>query len=103
MTERVHEPIRTCVGCRERYPQDSLIRLGLRRGKVVIISEKSEVAGRTIYLCPREDCWQRATRHNRLAFKTSKYDRITVYLDTKERDALLMRLRRFSRDRGLQD
>jgi predicted RNA-binding protein YlxR (DUF448 family) len=99
MAENSHEPIRTCVGCRERHPQVSLIRLGRRKEKVVIIDDKSGVTGRTIYLCPREDCWRRATKQERLAFKASKYDKIIVYLDSKERDALLMRLKRYCRER----
>lgn len=101
MTENSYQPIRTCVGCRERHPQDSLIRLSREKGRVVIVGNQSDVTGRTIYLCPREDCWQGATKEGRLAFKASKYDKIIVYLDSKERNALLMRLKRYCRARDL--
>ena len=97
MPKSDYDPIRTCVGCREQHPQDCLIRLGMRKGKIVILNDKTGVAGRTIYLCPRESCWQRATRRGRLVFKASKYDKIIVYLEANERDALLMRLKRHCR------
>jgi len=41
------QPIRMCISCRSRYPQNSLIRLKLK-GKDVIVFDGM---GRSFYLC----------------------------------------------------
>ena len=92
------QPERTCVGCREQHPQPEMIRLRQHKDRVAIVRKGQPAEGRSIYLCPREGCWQRALKAGRLTFKSGKYDRIIVYLESREREALLMRLRRSCRE-----
>ena len=92
------QPERTCVGCREQHPQPELIRLRQHKLRVAIVRKGQPAEGRSIYLCPREGCWQRALKAGRLTFKAGKYDRIIVYLEMRDRDALMARLRRYSRE-----
>jgi predicted RNA-binding protein YlxR (DUF448 family) len=93
-----HQPIRTCMGCRERHPQAEMIRLRQHKDGVAVVNKDGPAEGRSIYLCPRESCWVSALRRGRLIFKAGKYDRIIVYLDARDRDALMMRLRRTCRE-----
>ncbi len=92
-----HVPIRTCVGCREKFPQEDLIRLKLIKGKVTIVPPRTSLSGRSIYLCPRESCWKSALKRGKLVFKTAKHNRLSVHLSEKERDMLMARLRQFAR------
>jgi predicted RNA-binding protein YlxR (DUF448 family) len=46
------EPIRTCVGCTTKRPQRELIRLG---------------EGRGAYLCPDEECFEKAMKRKAFA------------------------------------
>jgi len=74
-------PVRTCIGCRERFAQDELVRLNLRDGKVVIVAKPGASVGRSIYLCPREKCFDAMARIGKLAFSRSKHNRIVVRLE----------------------
>ena len=81
----LHTPTRMCLGCRERVPQDELIRLQLRAGRVVIIEHRSQLQpGRSIYFCPRLGCLDRALAKGELVFKRAKYDKIIVRLEPKQ-------------------
>ncbi len=46
-------PIRTCVGCRQRHPTQVLMRIHLHEGSLVVDGEVSEVqsGGRGAWLC----------------------------------------------------
>jgi len=100
MTHRtgLHQPLRTCIGCRERMPQSELIRLKLLGGKVVISRPGQDVPGRSIYLCPQQACWHAALKRSSLTFKASKHDRVTVRLEGNEQDQLILKLRRHVRE-----
>jgi len=89
------------VGCRERFPQAELIRLRLSGGKIVLDHPHSKLAGRSIYLCPSESCWEKALKKASLTFKSAKQNRLVVYLTDKQRDALIMSLRSYLRKKGL--
>ncbi len=95
-----HRPVRTCVGCRERYLQQDLMRLRIHKERVAVVWKGQPAEGRSVYLCPREGCWERALKSGRLVFKSGKYDRIIVCLDSRERESLLMRLKRSCREAG---
>jgi len=95
-----YEPVRTCVGCRERHPQKELIRLRQGKTRLAIVQPGDDTEGRSLYLCAREGCWQRALKRGRLTFKSSKYDRRVVLLNLREQEALLARLKRHLRSRG---
>ena len=92
--------LRTCAGCRERQPQRELIRLRLVKNRVVIVRPGDGTTGRSVYLCPSESCWQRALKRGRLIFNTSKRDRSVAYLEPREREQLLLRLKGCMRERG---
>ncbi len=102
-TGKQFQPGRTCLGCRERHPQVQLIRLRYLRGRVVVVRPRDVATGRSVYLCPREDCWRRALRGTRLTFKASKYDRRVVHLSSRELDDLLLRLRKCTREQGVSN
>jgi predicted RNA-binding protein YlxR (DUF448 family) len=61
-------PIRTCVGCRVRRGQHSMVRL-MRRddGRVVAANITRETHGRTAYLCPRRACLDQAVKRRAFA------------------------------------
>lgn len=98
MVASSHIPVRACVGCRERFPQQELLRLRVHKGSVVIVRNSIPAEGRSIYLCPRESCWERAFKGGRLVFKSGKYDKAVVMLDSRERELLLIRLKRCCRE-----
>ena len=50
MAKKFHNPTRTCVSCRERNPQDKLLRLRCVDGSI----ETFNKVGRSFYLC--ENC-----------------------------------------------
>lgn len=59
----MHEPERTCVGCRTRRPQSELLRLR-RRADGQLVPARRVDAGRSAYLCPTRGCYDRAvSRH----------------------------------------
>ena len=59
------EQVRTCVGCRQREPRKSLIRVVLVNSKLTVDSEK-KLPGRGAWLHAKTDCLQLAL--NRKAF-----------------------------------
>ena len=53
-----HVPVRTCIGCRKKFPKGTLIRFTLgSRGLVV-----GSGAGRGYYICANMDCLERALK-----------------------------------------
>ncbi len=81
-----HEPVRTCVACRTRRDQRSLVRVVRGPdGKLSIYASRRE-GGRGAYICPNSECWQKALKSNRL--EHSLRSRLT----TEDRDALLQYL-----------
>jgi len=79
-----------CIGCRERLAQDELIRLQpTAEGVVVIERAEQRVHGRSIYLCPDKDCFDRMLRRSEgIIFKRSKYDKIIVRLEPRQVERL---------------
>ncbi len=94
-------PMRTCVGCRERQPQDELIRLRYVKGRVVISRSGDDTPGRSVYLCPCESCWRDALKRGRLVFKSAKRDKMVVNLEPREQEGLLLKLRSYTREQGV--
>jgi predicted RNA-binding protein YlxR (DUF448 family) len=80
-----HQPIRMCLGCKERLPRQELVRLQLTPRGAQIIEHSSRIRqGRSIYICPKLGCADRAMRNGELVFKRSKYDKIIVRLEPKQ-------------------
>lgn len=58
-------PIRTCIGCRFKYPQNTLIRFVCLTGEALEMEELQKLPGRGAYVCPSKSCIENA-------FKMSK-------------------------------
>jgi len=56
---RTREPLRTCVGCRRVRPKSELIRVVLS-GMTVVSDPTGSAAGRGAYVCPGQNCLDRA-------------------------------------------
>jgi uncharacterized protein len=60
------EPVRTCVACRTRRPQQALLRLRRRSDGVVVPAVGRRTRGRSAYLCPARACFDQALRRRAL-------------------------------------
>ena len=67
-------PIRTCIGCRCKFPQNSLIRFVCHKGGSLEIQTLEKLHGRGAYVCRSKSCIQEA-------FKVTK--RINALLRAK--------------------
>lgn len=56
----VKVPIRTCIGCRSKFPQNCLIRFVCHRGESLEIQELTKLPGRGAYVCSSVSCIQDA-------------------------------------------
>ena len=54
---------RSCIGCTRKTDQSELIRISSRDEKL-LIDKSNNKQGRGIYLCPREECFQKAVKKN---------------------------------------
>ncbi|MCG9126701.1 YlxR family protein [Candidatus Poribacteria bacterium] len=53
-------PIRTCIGCRSKFPQKTLIRFVCSTEKRLQIEELKKLPGRGAYLCKSKECIEKA-------------------------------------------
>ncbi len=60
MIETARQPIRTCVGCGRKAPQQELLRLKAEAGSVVF--DRTRTGGRGTWLHPALACLDRALR-----------------------------------------
>lgn len=61
-----HIPLRMCVSCRKMRPQNELIRIVNDGGDIKIDKDK-KLFGRGAYICPSEECLNKAVKKNLLA------------------------------------
>jgi predicted RNA-binding protein YlxR (DUF448 family) len=61
--------MRTCVGCRRVKPKKELVRLVRTTGGEVEIDITGKKDGRGAYLCPDQECWEKALKGNQLEQK----------------------------------
>ena len=68
-----HVPQRTCVACRKVKDKKELIRLVRVSGSGVEVDIKGKKAGRGVYLCRTQECWEFGCKGGRLehTLKTS--------------------------------
>lgn len=67
-----YQPIRTCAGCFQRFPQTSLIAMTRLKNNAVVLNLTTRIAGRSVYLCPQLKCFHKATkRKGKNAFEYS--------------------------------
>jgi predicted RNA-binding protein YlxR (DUF448 family) len=55
------KPVRMCMGCGGRAPQGELLRLTVATDGTLAVIAGRRHAGRTGYLHPRQECWERFT------------------------------------------
>ncbi len=64
----MHQPERTCVGCRRRRPKHELLRVA-RTPQGVLLDPRARLGGRGAHVCPSADCVERATAANGRAIR----------------------------------
>lgn len=69
----VKQPIRTCIGCRGKFPQQTLIRFACQAGRTVRLDRHKNLPGRGVYTCRSETCIERAFFQQRSGQKRSRY------------------------------
>ena len=73
------EAVRTCLGCRQRAPRSSLVRLVARDGRVVV-DAAARLPGRGAWVHPAPGCVAAVIRRSALG----RALRVTGALDTSE-------------------
>jgi len=63
---RKHQPMRTCVACRESRPKRELVRVVRSVEGAITIDSSGKLAGRGAYLCPQRSCWELALKRKSL-------------------------------------
>lgn len=59
-------PERRCVGCGERFPKPTLVRVVRSKDGVVSLDRTGKASGRGTYICPNVECLRRARKARRL-------------------------------------
>jgi predicted RNA-binding protein YlxR (DUF448 family) len=80
MTGSTIEPVRTCLGCRQRAPRSSLVRVVARDGRVVV-DTAARLPGRGAWVHPVSGCVHNAIQRKALG----RALRVTV-TDTSDLD-----------------
>lgn len=79
-----HVPVRSCVACRTRRPQQQLLRVvRTPAGDVEVDCGRPHRAGRGGYLCPAEACIARAERGQLLARRLRRAVPDTIYTELR--------------------
>ena len=52
--------IRTCIGCRGKFSQKTLIRFASQENETLRIDNQKQLHGRGAYVCPSQSCIQKA-------------------------------------------
>ena len=64
MPETIHKlPFRRCIGCKNSYPQNELLRFTFKDGELIIDEEKKS-DGRGSYICRNKECYEKACKSN---------------------------------------
>jgi predicted RNA-binding protein YlxR (DUF448 family) len=61
-----HIPLRTCISCGEKRNKKELIRLVLDRHDRVIRDDLGRGQGRGAYICKRDSCLEKLSKHKKL-------------------------------------
>ena len=59
-------PMRMCVGCREMKPKKVLLRVVRTPEEEILIDFTGKKSGRGAYVCPDENCLQKAIKQRQL-------------------------------------
>ena len=60
-------PERTCIGCNETKPKKELLRIVKDKENIISIDITGKKNGRGAYICPKEECLEKAMKSNRLS------------------------------------
>lgn len=76
------KPIRTCVGCRNQFNKDDMIRV-VRTSEGVQLDFSGKLNGRGAYLCKNKSCLLKAIKSKRLesALKVEISPEVTAHLE----------------------
>lgn len=58
--KRVKGPIRTCIGCGCKFPQETLHRFVCYKGEFLVIDDSKIRPGRGAYVCHSQSCIEKA-------------------------------------------
>jgi len=56
------EPVRRCAGCGRKTGKTELIRVVRLTGNQVAFDPKKQLQGRSLYFCPRKECFETLMR-----------------------------------------
>lgn len=80
-----HVPLRSCVACRETKPKRELVRVVRVADDRVEVDLTGKKNGRGAYLCPAQECWERAQKRRALnhalslAVTPHNWDELFIY------------------------
>lgn len=74
-------PQRTCIGCGEVKNKKELIRIVRTPEREVLVDLTGKKSGRGTYICPDQECLEKAFKGNKLAYKLDT----EILADDKER------------------
>jgi hypothetical protein len=63
---RHHQPQRTCIGCRQVFGKDEVVRI-VAGPTGAVIDYRDKLPGRAAYVCPRLDCIRKALNRENLS------------------------------------
>lgn len=62
MSEKILVPIRTCVGCFQKFPQKELLAVTRLKNGAIVVDKEQKIAGRSVYLCYKPVCMGKARK-----------------------------------------
>ncbi len=62
MVHRLHQPLRSCIACRQKRPKHELLRIVRTPGGLLEIDEEAGKPGRGAYLCRNIACGKKALK-----------------------------------------
>ena len=60
-TDSVRVPIRTCIGCRRRFPQEELMKMAFFEDRICFDPDR-KMPGRGAYVCKSRSCFETAAK-----------------------------------------
>ena len=77
-------PERKCIGCSEVKPKNELLRIVKNKENEIFIDLTGKANGRGAYICPKEECLEKAVKSNRLAKSFEQEISQDIYEKLKE-------------------
>jgi hypothetical protein len=78
-----HVPMRTCVGCRLTRPKRELVRVVRDPEGKVSLDVTGKRSGRGVYICPTEECLEKAVKGRQLERSLETKIGEDVFVDLK--------------------